>query len=44
MEDFDLDNMIIDEKSNENILVYNVSYITLMGAKPLRIMFYRWVY
>ena len=24
-EDFNLDNILIDEKSNENILVYNIS-------------------
>ena len=40
-EDFDLDNMLIDEKLSENILVYDVSYITFMGAKPLRIRFCR---
>ena len=38
-EDFDLDNIIIDEESYENILVYNVSYKTLIGVKPLRIGF-----
>ena len=31
--------MLIDEKSNENILVYNISYKTLIDAKPLRIRF-----
>ena len=25
-EDFDLDNILIDERSYENILVYNISY------------------
>ena len=34
-EDFDLDNILIDEKSYENILVYNNSYKILIGAKPL---------
>ena len=34
-EDFDLDNNFIDEKSCENILVYNISYKTLMGSKGL---------
>ena len=33
-EDFDLDNIFIDEKSYENILVYNISYKTLIGVKP----------
>ena len=27
--DFDFDNILIDEKSNENILVYDISYKTL---------------
>ena len=37
--DFYPNNVLIDEKSYENILVYNISYITLNGAKPLRISF-----
>ena len=37
IENFDLDNILIDEKSSENILVYDISYKTLIGAKPLRI-------
>ena len=36
-EDFNLDDILIDEKSYENILVYNISYKSLIGAKPLRI-------
>ena len=40
-EDFDLDNILIHEKSYENILVYNISYKTLIGGKPLRIRFYK---
>ena len=39
IEDFDLDNILIDEKSYEIILVYNISYKTLIGAKPSRIRF-----
>ena len=31
----DLDNILIDEYSQENILVYNISYKTLIGTKPL---------
>ena len=27
--DFDFDNILIDEKSNENILFYDISYKTL---------------
>ena len=38
-EDFDLDNILIDEKPQENILVYEISYKTLAGTKPLRIRF-----
>ena len=26
--DFDFDNILIDEKSNENILIYDISYKT----------------
>ena len=37
--DFDLDNILIDEKAYKNILVYNVSYKIVIGAKPLRIRF-----
>ena len=32
LEDFDLDNILIDGKSYEIILVYNNSYKTLIGA------------
>ena len=39
LEDFDLDNILIDEKSHENILIYEISYKTLIGSKPLRIRF-----
>ena len=28
---------LIDEKSHENILIYNISYKNLIGSKPLRI-------
>ena len=37
--DFDLDNILIYEKSNENILVHNISYKKLIAAKPLSISF-----
>ena len=37
-EDFEFD-ILIDEKSHENILIYNISYKALVGAKPLRIRF-----
>ena len=39
IEDFDLDNISVDEKSQENILVYNISYKNLISAKHLRIKF-----
>ena len=35
----DLDNILIDKKSCENILIYGISYKTLIDPKPLRIRF-----
>ena len=32
-------NFLLDEESNENILDYDISYQTLIDAKPLRIKF-----
>ena len=32
-EDFDFDNILIAEKSYENIFVHDISYKTLIGAK-----------
>ena len=40
IEDFDFNNILIDEILYKHILVYNVSYITLTGAKPL----HRWLH
>ena len=37
LEDCDLDNILIDEKPHENILIYGISYKTLIDPKPLRI-------
>ena len=34
-------NILLEEKSWENILIYDVSYKTLIGAKPLHIIFDR---
>ena len=34
-----LDNILIDENPSGNILVYNISYKTLIAVKPLRIKF-----
>ena len=39
LEDFDLHNTLIDEKSHENILIYDISYKTLIGSNPLQIKF-----
>ena len=39
VEDIDFDNILIDEKSHENILIYDISYKILIGAKPLRTRF-----
>ena len=36
--DLDFKNILLDEKSYQNILVYHVSYKTFIGAKPLRIV------
>ena len=38
-EDFDFYNILIDEKSQENVLIYDISYKTLIGSKPLHIRF-----
>ena len=39
LEDFDLDNILIEENSHENILIYYISLKTLIDLKPLRIRF-----
>ena len=39
IEDFDLDNILLDEKSSENILVYDIPYTILIGAKVLHIRY-----
>ena len=41
LEDIDFDNISIDEKSHENILIYDISYENLIGRRPLRIRFHR---
>ena len=38
-EDFDLHNILTDEKSYENILVYNILHKIFIDSKPLRIRF-----
>ena len=37
LEDFDTDNILIDKKSHEDILIYDISYKTLIVSKPLHI-------
>ena len=44
MEDCNSGNVSLDEKSCENILIYRVSYKTMIDAKPLRIMFDKVLY
>ena len=39
LEDFDIDNTLIDKKLHENILVYEISCETLIGLNLLRIRF-----
>ena len=39
LEDFDCNNILIDENPHENILMYNILYRTLIGPKPLCIRF-----
>ena len=41
LEDFDPDNILIDKKSRENVLIYDISYKTLIDPKPLRITFFK---
>ena len=41
LQDFNFDNILIDEKSHESILIYDISYKILIGSKPLRIRFDR---
>ena len=39
IEHFDFNTILVDEKLYENMLLHNISYKTLIGAKPLRIKF-----
>ena len=39
IEDFDHDNILVDEKACENILIYNISYKSLIDSKRLHIRF-----
>ena len=39
LEDFHIDNILIDGKPHENNLIYHISYTTLIDPKPLCIRF-----
>ena len=39
VENVDIDNILIEEKSHKSILIYDISQKTLIGSKPLRIRF-----
>ena len=39
LENSDIDNTLINETSHENILIYDISCITLIGSKHLRLRF-----
>ena len=41
LEYLNLDNILINEKLHENILIYNISYKNLTGSKHLQIRFYK---
>ena len=43
IEDFDLDNVLIDEESIENILVFKISFKCLIDSKRLRISSIKWM-
>ena len=39
LEDFDFDNILINQKLHQNILIYDISYESLIDPKPLRSRF-----
>ena len=39
LEDFDIDNIIIDKKLHKNILIYDISCKTLIDPQALRVRF-----
>ena len=41
LEDFDIDSILVDDNLHEIILIYDISYKSLIGAKPLHIRFYK---
>ena len=38
LEDFNVDNILIDENSHENVLIYDISYKTLIDPKLFRVI------
>ena len=41
LEDFGLDNILLDEKLHKNILIYDIPYKAFIGSKSFRIRFYK---
>ena len=41
IEDFDFENILLDQKLYKNILFNDISYETFIGAKPLRVRFHK---
>ena len=39
LEDFDIDNILIDKKLHKNILIYDISCKTLIDPQALRVRF-----
>ena len=39
LKDFNLDSILIEVKSDQNVLIYDISYKNLIDSKPLRIRF-----
>ena len=39
LEDFDLDNILIDKRSHKHILIYNIPFKTLTDSKRLHVRF-----
>ena len=38
-DNFDLDNIFIEQNSYKHLLIYNIPYKILIGSKPLRMRF-----
>ena len=37
MNDFDPNNVIVDEKSYSNTLIYNIAYVTIKNSKHVKV-------